>query len=74
MGHIEEIINQAIKIGHISPEAEQKLQQHLATQPDPQDLFAFMLLQHALISGRIRQTCQHLCPTSVTKPKNHTSQ
>lgn len=74
MGHIEEIINQAIKTGYISPEVEQQLQEHLTTQPDPQDLFAFMLLQHALISGRVRQTCQHLCPNSVKKPKNQTSE
>ncbi|MCT7950103.1 hypothetical protein NG798_09925 [Ancylothrix sp. C2] len=74
MGRIEEIINQAITIGQLSPEAEQQLKQHLATQTDPQDLFAFMLLQHAFISGRVRQTRQQLQPNQTKKPPNNTSE
>ncbi|HEY9811436.1 MAG TPA: hypothetical protein V6D13_19080 [Halomicronema sp.] len=74
MGRIEKIINQIITNGHLTPEAEQQLQQHLITPTDPQDLRAFMLLQHAFISGRVRQTCQHLSPNCIKQPKKNSSE
>lgn len=55
MVSIREIVQEALEMGYLSLQAEEQLRQMLASQYDLEDLSAFMLLQHAAMSGRVRQ-------------------
>lgn len=52
---IREVVQQALKTGYLTVEAEDELRHLLASKYDLEDLNAFMLLQHAVISGRVKQ-------------------
>jgi hypothetical protein len=55
MVQIREVVQQALKTGYLTVEAEEQLRQLLGHPYDLEDLNAFMLLQHATMSGRIKQ-------------------
>ncbi|MBW4681266.1 MAG: hypothetical protein KME19_14285 [Microcoleus vaginatus WJT46-NPBG5] len=57
---IREVVQQALKTGYLAVEAEDELRHLLASKYDLEDLNAFMLLQHAVISGRVKQLSREL--------------
>lgn len=57
---IREVVQEALKTGYLTVEAEEQLRQLLAEQYDLEDLNAFMLLQHAAMSGRVKQQSREL--------------
>ena len=51
-----ELVQEALTVGYLSVEAEDRLRELLKTQKyDLQDLSAFMSLQLAAMAGRVRQ-------------------
>jgi hypothetical protein len=52
---IRDIVQQAIATGYLSVAAENQLRQLLKAKYDVEDFNAFMALQEAAISGRVRQ-------------------
>jgi hypothetical protein len=57
---IREVVEQALRTGYLTVEAEEELRQLLAQKYDLEDLNAFMLLQHAAMSGRVKQQSREL--------------
>lgn len=57
---IREIVKEAFTIGCLTVEAEEQLRQLLRTKYDVKDFRAFMVLQHAMMSGSIRQESREL--------------
>ncbi|MCT7981854.1 hypothetical protein NG796_00955 [Laspinema sp. A4] len=55
MIRIRDIVQQALTMGYLTIEAEDQLRDLLSTKYDLEDLNAFMTLQHASMSGRIKQ-------------------
>jgi hypothetical protein len=55
-----EVVKEAFAIGCLTIEAEEQLRQLLKTKYDSRDFRAFMLLQHAVASGSIRQQSRDL--------------
>lgn len=55
MIRIRDIVQQALAMGYLSVEAEDQLRDLLSAKYDLEDLNAFMTLQHASMSGRIKQ-------------------
>lgn len=52
---IREVVEQALRTGYLTVEAEEELRHLLARKYDLEDLNAFMLLQHAAMSGHVKQ-------------------
>ncbi len=52
---IREIVQNAVTTGLLTVEAEEQLRQLLRKKYDAKDLNAFMALQQAAMSGRVRQ-------------------
>ncbi|GET41794.1 hypothetical protein [Microseira wollei] len=52
---IRDIVQQALATGYLSIAAENQLRQLLKAKYDVEDFNAFMTLQQAAISGRVRQ-------------------
>ena len=57
---IREVVKEAFSVGLLTVEAEEQLRQLLKTKYDAKDFRAFMLLQHAVVSGSIRQESREL--------------
>lgn len=57
---IREVVKDAFALGCLTVEAEEQLRQLLQTKYDSKDFKAFMLLQHAVASGIIRQESREL--------------
>ncbi|PZV17170.1 MAG: hypothetical protein DCF22_04135 [Leptolyngbya sp.] len=57
---IREIVKEAFTLGLLTVEAEDQLRQLLKTKYDAKDFRAFMLLQHAVMAGSIRQESREL--------------
>ncbi|WP_254567433.1 hypothetical protein [Oscillatoria sp. HE19RPO] len=55
MIRIRDIVQQALAMGYLTVEAEDQLRDLLSAKYDLEDLNAFMTLQHASMSGRIKQ-------------------
>lgn len=60
MSLIREIVQQALATGYLTVEAENLLRQMLAKKYDSEDFSAFMTLQRAAMSGRVRQQSREL--------------
>lgn len=60
MVRIREVVQQALKTGYLSLEAEAQLKQLLASKYDSEDLNAFMKLQQAAMGGYVRQASREL--------------
>lgn len=57
---IRDVVREAFTIGCLTIEAEEQLRQLLRTKYDAKDFRAFMLLQHAVASGIVRQESRDL--------------
>jgi len=60
MSIICEVVDQALRTGYLSIEAEERLRQLLSNKYDQQDLSAFMRLQRAAMSGLVQQESRSL--------------
>ncbi|MBD2186097.1 hypothetical protein H6S82_20090 [Planktothrix sp. FACHB-1355] len=60
MVRIREVVQQALKTGYLTVEAEAQLRQLLASKYDSEDLNAFMKLQQAAMRGYVRQASREL--------------
>lgn len=52
---IREVVQQALKTGYLSMDAENQLRQLLSRKYDLEDFNAFMTLQQAAMSGYVKQ-------------------
>lgn len=52
---IRDVVRQTLTTGYLTVEAEDQLRQLLKTKYDMEDLNAFMCLQHAAMSGQVKQ-------------------
>ena len=52
---IRDIVEQALRTGYLTVEAEEQLRQLLISRYELEDLNAFMNLQEAAMMGRVRQ-------------------
>lgn len=57
---IRDLVQQALRTGYLSIEAENQLRQLLRTQYDREDLKSFMELQQAAASGIVKQKSREL--------------
>ncbi|EKQ68768.1 hypothetical protein OsccyDRAFT_3319 [Leptolyngbyaceae cyanobacterium JSC-12] len=57
---IRDVVKEAFAVGCLTVEAEEQLRQLLQTKYDAKDFKAFMLLQHAVVSGIVRQESREL--------------
>lgn len=57
---IRDVVQEAFAVGYLSVEAEDQLRQLLRTKYDAKDFRAFMLLQHAVSSGIVRQESREI--------------
>lgn len=55
-----EVVQQALKTGYLTLEAEAQLKQLLASKYDLEDLNAFMKLQQAAMGGYVKQASREL--------------
>ncbi len=55
MARIRDVVQNALLTGFLTVEAENQLRQLLATRYDLEDFNAFMDLQEAAMSGKVRQ-------------------
>ncbi len=63
---IREVVQEAFVSGCLTVEAEEQLRQLLRTKYDAKDFRAFMLLQHAVMAGTIRQESRDLARKKQT--------
>ena len=52
---IRDVVQQALKTGYLTVEAEDRLRELLKTKYEMEDLNAFMTLQYAAMSGQVKQ-------------------
>jgi hypothetical protein len=52
---IREVVENALKIGYLSIEAENQLRQLLNTEYDIEEMNAFLTLQQAVMDGQVKQ-------------------
>lgn len=64
---IRQIVQEAIVTGFLTLQAEEHLRQLLMNKYDNDDLNAFMLLQHAVMSDRVKQESRELLAQNRTK-------
>ncbi len=55
MGRIRDLVGQALEAGYLSLAAEEQLRVLLQTRNEPEEITAFMRLQQAAMTGRVRQ-------------------
>jgi hypothetical protein len=60
---IREVVQQALKEGYLTLEAEDQLRQLLQTKYGSEDLNAFFTLQLATMEGRVKQQSRELIMT-----------
>jgi hypothetical protein len=61
---IRAVVQEALEIGYLTIEAEEQLRRLLTTKYDREDLIAFMRLQQAAMSGRVKQESRELMSAS----------
>lgn len=57
---MQEIIEQALRSGYLTIEAENKLRQLLRNKCQPEDIRAFMKLQRETMEGNVKQEAREL--------------
>ncbi|MBW4466776.1 MAG: hypothetical protein KME07_15240 [Pegethrix bostrychoides GSE-TBD4-15B] len=60
MGRIRDLVGQAIEAGYLSLAAEEQLRALLQVKNEPEEIMAFMRLQQAAMTGRVRQESREL--------------
>lgn len=63
MHMIREVVEEAIATGYLTVAAEEKLRRLLKVKYDMEDLNAFMLLQEAAMTGKVKQESRELKET-----------
>ncbi|AKG23298.1 hypothetical protein [Calothrix sp. 336/3] len=64
MMRIRDVVQKALVTGYLTVEAENQLRQLLSTRYELEDFNAFMLLQEAAMTGKVRQESrEQRCPT-----------
>jgi hypothetical protein len=63
-----EIVNEALASGCLTVEAEEQLRQLLRSKYDAKDFKAFMRLQHAVVSGYVRQESREIARQNSSLP------
>lgn len=66
MTQIREVVDNVIKVGYLTIEAEDQLRQLLALKSDLEDIDALMRLQQAATSGLVKQQSHELMRTPVS--------
>lgn len=62
MVRIRQLVQEALATGYLIPAAEEQLRDLLTGQYDLEDLHAFMTLQHAAMSGRVKPQPREVRP------------
>lgn len=65
MNLISEVVEQALKTGYLTLEAEERLRVMLKSKYGQKDFEAFMKLQQAAMAGRVRQESRELFFTQI---------
>ena len=65
MALIREVAKQAMKTGYLTLKAEQELRNMLKNKYELEDFEAFIQLQHAAMSGTVKQESRELCSRSL---------
>ncbi|KOP25272.1 hypothetical protein ACE1AT_09950 [Pelatocladus sp. BLCC-F211] len=61
MIRIKDVVQKALSTGYLTIEAENQLRQLLSTQYDLEDFNAFMSLQEAAMTGKVKQESRERC-------------
>lgn len=61
MIRIRDVVQKALSTGYLTVEAENQLRQLLSTPYDLEDFNAFMTLQEAAMTGRVKQESRERC-------------
>ncbi|RAM49770.1 hypothetical protein BLD44_024850 [Mastigocladus laminosus UU774] len=61
MIRIKDVVQKALSTGYLTVEAENQLRQLLTTQYDLEDFNAFMSLQEAAMTGKVKQESRERC-------------
>ncbi|MGJ5674578.1 MAG: hypothetical protein ACR9NN_13345 [Nostochopsis sp.] len=61
MIRIKDVVQKALSTGYLTVEAENQLRQLLSTQYDLEDFNAFMSLQEAAMTGKVKQESRERC-------------
>ncbi|MCX7595698.1 MAG: hypothetical protein N2235_18450 [Fischerella sp.] len=61
MIRIRDVVHKALSTGYLTVEAENQLRQLLTTHYDSEDLNAFMTLQEAAMTGKVKQESRERC-------------
>ncbi|MBD2433787.1 MULTISPECIES: hypothetical protein [Fischerella] len=61
MIRIRDVVQKALSTGYLTVEAENQLRQLLSTRYDLEDFNAFMALQEAAMTGRVKQESRERC-------------
>lgn len=65
---IREVVQEALALGYLSIKAEEQLRHLLTKKYDREDLAAFMNLQRAAMTGRVRQESREQMGTTLKVP------
>ena len=69
MASISDLVQKSLLAGYLTIEAEEQLRKLLATQYNLQDLNAFVTLQEAVMTGRVRQESRERLQKSSTEKR-----
>lgn len=61
MIRIRDVVQKALSTGYLTVEAENQLRQLLSTRYELEDFNAFMTLQEAAMTGRVKQESRERC-------------
>ncbi|MEH2378057.1 MAG: hypothetical protein V7K27_03990 [Nostoc sp.] len=61
MTRIRDVVQKALATGYLTVEAENQLRQLLTTRYDLEDFNAFMTLQEAGMTGKVKQESRERC-------------
>lgn len=70
MASISDLVQQTLKAGYLTIEAEEQLRKLLATQYNLEDLNAFVSLQEAAMTGRVKQESRERLLKNSTRNSN----
>lgn len=69
MASISDLVQKTLLAGYITIEAEEQLRKLLAAQYNDEDLNAFVTLQEAVMTGRVKQESRERLQRSITEKR-----
>ena len=69
MASISDLVQKTLLAGYITVEAEEQLRKLLAAQYNDEDLNAFVTLQEAVMTGRVKQESRERLQRSTTEKR-----